>query len=708
MPPEASDVTVLVIDDTPTNLKLLGDVLSDAGYKVLFKKDGRSGLKLARKRRPDVILLDIMMPEIDGYETCQELKADALTRSIPVIFMSALSDTIDKVKGFEVGAVDYITKPFQVEEVRARIDTHLTIQRLRMELETRNAELNEKLSLAQALMDQAQQRLPKVLIGASEAVQKLRQDIQRMAPSAAPLLLVSPGGVGEEQVARAIHTDSPRSFQPFIRIDCLHVGEDDFESLFGDPQGPLGKWQLAGQGTLFFDLIEALPAKLQEELARRLTEQNQRAQYRPCVIVHCHSDISDKGSSVRVADGLKMHWRRFRIPSLSQRRDDLPALALGFLLSRAQQLGRQVDYIHPDSLARILTHDWPGNLLELSNVLDSALLSAKSPVIEIDQHMLAQRHVGNYELIEILASGGMGEVWRARHRLLVQPAAVKLIKGRYLEKSSNNVALARFEREAQTTALLTSNNTVRLFDYGLTDDGSLYYVMELLDGMDISSLVKTYGAQPPERAVAVMIQACGSLAEAHAAGLIHRDIKPANMILCRMGVDHDILKILDFGLVRSTHKDSVEITQERAIVGTPMFISPEGALGKELDLRADVYSLALVFYFMVTGKRMFDDTNAMAIMVGHITKPPHKPSENSPFDIAPELDDLILRCLAKDPNDRPKDMIALRHELRALSFDKPWTAQRADAWWANKGTEVLAADQSTVTFEALGEETQDQ
>src|SRR5690606_11921480 len=264
------------------------------------------------------------------------------------------------------------------------------------------------------------------------------------------------------------------------------------------------------------------------------------------------------------------------------------------------------------------------------------------------------RRMGAYELTSKLGGGGMGEVWRARHRLLRRPAAIKLIRQDALSKGDSALILTRFEREAQATAELESPHTVELYDFGVAQDGSLYYVMELLNGQDLESLVKEFGPMPPERVIFILLQVLDSLDDAHARGLVHRDIKPANILVCRRGRQHDFVKVVDFGLVRINAPmelaTSIIHTGEGKILGTPAYLAPETVTGsREVDGRADLYSLGCVAYFLLTGQNIFEAGSAMSMAVAHVTEPPVPPSQKADQPIPVELDELVLQCLAKDP-----------------------------------------------------------
>ena len=294
------------------------------------------------------------------------------------------------------------------------------------------------------------------------------------------------------------------------------------------------------------------------------------------------------------------------------------------------------------------------------------------------------RALGSYELVERLGEGGMGEVWRAKHRLLASSSAIKLIRPEMLSDGGSAVAtLARFEREAQATAALSSPHTIRLFDFGLTDDGTFYYVMELLDGRDLESLVREFGPLPPARALHLLRQICRSLGEAHAAGLVHRDIKPANIYVCRMGLEYDFVKVLDFGLVRQEHPrhGATMLTREAGILGTPAYMAPEAIIGGDVDRRADVYALGCVAYFLLTGQPVFGDDTSMRHLIRHVQDTPLPPSRKARHQVPRAVDDLVMACLQKDPRDRPDSAEALFDMAAVCLTRDSWDQADARRWW---------------------------
>jgi serine/threonine protein kinase len=315
----------------------------------------------------------------------------------------------------------------------------------------------------------------------------------------------------------------------------------------------------------------------------------------------------------------------------------------------------------------------------------------------------AAKDLGSYRLTTRIGKGGMGEVWCAEHRLLAREAAIKLIGG---EAAPNAEAQERFRREAQTLAALRSRNTIELFDYGITDEGTCFYVMELLDGMDLETLLQRFGPQPPARVRAFLIQALNSLAEAHGVGLVHRDIKPANLYACRAADEVDVIKVLDFGLVRSLSDrqlrsetlsfeelsrmlESGEASLEKltiagSVMGTPDYMSPEQILGLDTDGRTDLYALGCAAYSLLSGELPFPSKkDGMLTMLAHLQAEPRPLASVMKGDCPEALSELVMRCLAKAPADRPGSARELARELLQIRFapEEEWTPERAASWW---------------------------
>ena len=317
-------------------------------------------------------------------------------------------------------------------------------------------------------------------------------------------------------------------------------------------------------------------------------------------------------------------------------------------------------------------------------IVGMAWVSARV-VYHLGTEVRRARELGSYRLVERLGEGGMGEVWRGKHRLLARPAAVKLIKPEVLgavDGEHRRVTLKRFEREAQATAALCSPHTVDLYDFGVSDDGAFYAVIELLDGFDLDTLVRKFGPLPAERVVHLLRQVCDSLAEAHETGLIHRDIKPANIFVCRFGRATDWIKVLDFGMVKLPDDGGdAMLTGENVAGGTPAFMAPEQALSGIVDGRSDLYSLGCVAYWLLTGEPVFSGHTPIDTIVQHVKSAPASPSGRSEIPVPPALDSIILSCLAKSPGDRPQTAEALARLLKSVPLDREWSSERSRAWW---------------------------
>src|SRR5687768_8514939 len=329
----------------------------------------------------------------------------------------------------------------------------------------------------------------------------------------------------------------------------------------------------------------------------------------------------------------------------------------------------------------ILVMTWPSVACAFVAMVPSRVLQ------RIGRRLHEAQELGSYHLLELLGTGGMGEVWRARHRLLARDAAIKLVRPELLgarTADESSVVLRRFEREAQATAMLNSPHTIQVFDFGITQDGAFYYVMELLTGRDLESLVREFGPLPASRVIYLLRQVAHSLADAHARGLVHRDIKPANIYVCRMGLEYDFAKVLDFGLVkvkRATGGDTLS-TIDHTTTGTPAYMAPETILGDaEVDRRADVYALGCVAYYLLTGELVFEADTSMKMLLHHLNTPPVPPSQRTELPIPKELDELVLACLRKDPNTRPQnagELFRMAYNCRAC---EGWNEAAAEAWW---------------------------
>jgi serine/threonine protein kinase len=302
------------------------------------------------------------------------------------------------------------------------------------------------------------------------------------------------------------------------------------------------------------------------------------------------------------------------------------------------------------------------------------------------------RKLGQYTLEDKLGEGGMGVVYRASHAMLRRPTAIKLL----LPERAGADALKRFEREVQRTAMLTHPNTVTVFDYGRTTEGVFYYAMELLEGASLQEIVEVDGPQPAERVIHLLQQIASSLAEAHDAGLIHRDIKPGNVLVVDRGGISDLVKVVDFGLVKDVRGGGAAddtLTTVDAITGTPHYMAPETITAPEtVDARTDIYAVGAVGYWLLTGTHVFRGNTVMEVLAHHLHSEPEKPSARLGDAVEPDLEKVLLACLAKQPSERPVSAQALRAQLLACDAAQRWTDRRAAAWWTSHRHQLRSAE----------------
>jgi tRNA A-37 threonylcarbamoyl transferase component Bud32 len=335
--------------------------------------------------------------------------------------------------------------------------------------------------------------------------------------------------------------------------------------------------------------------------------------------------------------------------------------------------------------SRVLLMHYPDYILVGAAVVITHVMT------KLGQQVTKARELGSYQLGELLGRGGMGEVYKATHRMLARPAAIKLIRTEMLgavDDEAARLAATRFRREAEAAANLRSQHTVELYDFGVTEDGTLYLVMEFLDGMDLETLVRTKGPLSTGRVIHILRQVCDSLEEAHSVGLVHRDIKPANIHLGRVGLRHDFVKVLDFGLVKEVSSRSVETSLAtipgQMALGTPAYMAPEMALGELVDGRADIYALGCVAYYLITGQLVFEAEKAFQMIAKHLQAAPVPPSQRTDRPVSPELERVILKCLAKDAKDRPQGAAQLAEALDWIPADV-WGEEQAQRWWEAHG-----------------------
>ncbi len=406
---------ILIADDTPASLALLVAVLEPHGYEILTASSGRDALKIAERAVPDLVMLDVVMPGHDGFAVCRTLKAEEATRDIPVIFLTSKQETKSVLQGFRVGAVDYILKPFQAEEVVTRVATHLKISRLTKELQQRNAELESEMGKrreAERGRERASQRLSNIasqeaqrwglggFVGKSPHMRRILADIERLQNfGKTSVLITGESGTGKELVARAIHHHSPRAEGPFVPVNCVAVPAELAESLFfGHTKGAFtgatsdrkGYFELADEGTLFLDEIGDMPASLQAKLLRVLEDgevtpvgatQSRHVDVR--VLSATNADLTSKIANGDFRQDLFFRLARYTVqtPPLRERSEDLPILAAHFLNVFATEMGMEAPSLSSDALQGLIAHPFPGNIRELKNLIERALiLSGGKPI----------------------------------------------------------------------------------------------------------------------------------------------------------------------------------------------------------------------------------------------------------------------------------------------------------------------------------------
>ncbi len=416
---------LLIVDDKPENLDLLLGYLSGSGYDISVATSGQAALNLVASHPPALILLDVMMPDMDGYEVCRQLRHKGM--SLPVIFMSALSDTQSKLQAFEAGGIDYVTKPLQREEVRARIDAQITIVKQQLELADKNRQLQTLISELQSQIEARQQvevalrradetisSLTKAearrwgieaFVGCSPAVVNLLDDVRSLqqAPHT-NVLILGESGTGKELISRSIHFGGRRGDKPFVAVNCSAIPADLADAeFFGHVKGAftgatgdrIGYFECADGGTLFLDEIGDMPLSMQAKLLRVLEDGKvcpvggrQERQVQVRIIAATNHDLQQRVREKAFRSDLyfRLAGYTLALPSLRQRREDIPLLVEHFLKQLCQHMGREAPQIADPALQRLSEYDFPGNVRELRNMLEYALIASRGRAIGL-QHL---------------------------------------------------------------------------------------------------------------------------------------------------------------------------------------------------------------------------------------------------------------------------------------------------------------------------------
>ena len=406
---------ILVVDDTPNNVTLLEDMLTARGYQVATATNGAEALARLAEEAPDLILLDVIMPGLDGFEVSERLRADGATRDIPVIFLTALEGTLDKVRAFSAGAVDYITKPFRSEELLARVRTHLALREARRSLEEQNARLREEIEAHNRTKGTVECLVEEIrsshdfgeVLGESPALLRLLDEVGQVAGTDSTVLIQGETGTGKELIARAIHGRSQRRERPLIKLNCAALPRELVESeLFGHEKGAFtgatqqrrGRFELADGGTLFLDEVGELPLDIQAKLLRVLQEQEfervggsktLRTDVR--LIAATNRDLRQQVGAGAFRSDLyyRLNVVPLALPALRERREDIPRLITHFLARAARKLGKPLADVSPAFLEQAISYDWPGNVRELENVVERAAVLARGERLEVGEPLVA-------------------------------------------------------------------------------------------------------------------------------------------------------------------------------------------------------------------------------------------------------------------------------------------------------------------------------
>ncbi len=632
---------ILIVDDNPTNLDLLSGMLLARKYRVRAATGGRRAIATARAFVPDLIMLDINMPEMNGYEVCRALKGEEATREIPVIFISALDEALDKVRAFGSGGVDYVTKPFQFEEVLARIEHQLKISRLSREMAKKNQQLAE----------------------AYEALQKAQDEVERLSAPSSRLL--------EDTAAwaRAIAEDVARAIGATrIGVFTLETDTDHFVPLAADEGLAAPGWS-APRGAPGPRELRAAPG------TRALAVVGLSGETRGALVIEGLLDgaVARRGepdaASWRIVSGFAHHLGSAL--ELRHFRNQLLAAEARHAATRRELHERGIETLGLcPTCGRCQSDGGPDS---------NPAPDAPAPVCEVDgtpldtSRLLPFRIAGRYRLARLLGEGGMGTVFRANDERLTRDVALKIIRASHLNDPTMRL---RLEREARVIARIRHPGVIEVHDSGELEDGSVYVVMELLRGRDLSGIIQEYGSATPVQTASLLVQAAEALAAAHENGVIHRDIKPANLFLVPGGEGFRV-KVLDFGVAKTNRFDS-EVTMTGMVVGTPAYMTPEQMLGRSVDERSDLYSLAAVVYEALVGRRAIPSSKEGREEGDQMTDTLFAnplPVSALLNQATPDVDALFDRALAKKASARPRNLLewarALADLLRVLPASRP-------------------------------------
>jgi len=624
---------VFLVDDNLMNIRLLAEILKGAGYQVRAATSGKRAVETIRTHPPELVLLDVNMPEMDGYQVCETLKADPKTRDIPIIFISAHDAPVEKVRAFRAGAVDYVTKPFEAEEVVARVATHLEMSRLQRETASRKAELE----------------------GALQELRQAQEKIARLTSSSAGMLEDPAGwarGLSGE-VAQAVGARS---------VSVFAVEDGQLTPLAAEGiAAPLLSELWKGERPRELTLEEGQGTRLVVPVLGMTGE------LRAVLIVDGKADPWNDGHR-QVVRSFAYHLGT--VLDLHKLREQLAASETRRATTRREMKERGIELMElcPKcgrcfGLRQIQDELRDGCCPDDRTPLDASVL-------------LPYRIADRYRLVRLLGQGGMGMVFEAADERLHRDVALKVIRGELL----NDVAMRlRLEREAQTVARISHPGVVALYDTGELEDGSYFLVMELLAGYDLERLLARHGRGKPAQVASLIRQAGSALQAAHRAGIVHRDVKPANLFLTPLPKAGFAVKVVDFGVARPISTVG-RLTVTGVAVGTPSYMSPEQARGEEVDGRADVYALAAAGYEALSGRPVVArDGNFGEIFMEIVSGVP-PPLSKFVGGLTPELDLAFQAGLAKRASDRPPDVEAWSAAVARFLSSLPPHPDDAAGW----------------------------
>ena len=581
---------LLVVDDQEMNRDMLGRRLRQRGFEVELAEGGREALERIARNPPDLVLLDVMMPDVSGLDVLREVRKAISPGSLPIIMATARDASEDVVEALKLGANDYVTKPLDFPVVLARVETQLSLKRANDAVVSLNSQLESVQERLNSILSSSPQAMQDVTAWTSSMVAELARTI---GANEVAVWLRSEDGMSS---MRATLTRPPSDIELEAAAKSRELskrGDDFLMPVFGMTGQLLGALVLSGRGML-----------LGEAQARLIS-----------------SFASQLGGTLE----------------LQRTRENLAAAEEKNRNSRQELIDRGVDLL---SLCPKCGRCYDQNATQCQ--VDGADLHAP--------RILPYRILNRYRMVRMVGSGGMGTVFEAHDQRLERSVAVKIINPEHFNNPSVRL---RFEQEARALARVDHPGVISLYDSGELPEGSGFLVMEMLNGFDLSQILKAYGRGTPRQVAALTRHAGAALSAAHKAGLIHRDIKPANLFLTGMLTSFQV-KILDFGVARPVEMDA-RLTQTGTVLGTPAYMSPEQMLGRDVDQRSDLYSFVAVIFEALTGRRVTLKTDMASIFVDVLNSPP--PEVSRILKNAPEtLDFLFARGLARRPEERGPDI----------------------------------------------------